>query len=167
MTTQPVLRRAGPDDLPAINDIFNHYVERSTCAYLTEPVTLGERQAWFADHGQGHPIWVVELAGEVVGWGSLSPFHVRAAYCHTVEDSVYLRPDCLRQGLGRLLLQRLIDSASELGHHTIVALIDSEQEGSIALHVACGFAPVGHLREVGHKFGRWLDVVYLQLVLTA
>jgi L-amino acid N-acyltransferase len=159
------IRRATVADLDAINAIYNHYVRHSTCTYQTEPETAGDRLAWFDRHGPKHPLVVAEIAGEVLGWGSLSPFHARAAYRHTVEDSVYVRHDAHRQGIGSAVLKDLIASAKELGHHTIIGGIDGEQAASIALHHRHGFAEVAHLRQVGFKFGRWLDVIYMQVML--
>ena len=159
------VRLATPADLPAVNAIYNHFVLCSTCTYQTEPATPAERAAWFAAHGPRHPVTVAEADGEVVAWASLSAFHPRAAYGRTVENSVYVRHDHHRRGLGSLMLADSIDRARDLGHHTIIALIDAEQAGSVALHQRHGFTQVARLREVGFKFGRWLDVVYLQRML--
>jgi phosphinothricin acetyltransferase len=156
------IRTATAGDLPAINGIYNHFVGCSTCTYQEEPSTAAEREAWFAAHGPEHPVTVAERAGEVVGWASLSRFHPRSAYRRTVENSVYVRHDRHGQGIGRALLADSVDRAAGLGHRTIVALIDAEQSTSLALHRSLGFTDAGLLRAVGFKFGRWLDVVYLQ-----
>jgi L-amino acid N-acyltransferase len=160
-----LIRPAAAADLEAINAIYNHYVRHSTCTYQTEPETPADRRAWFDRHGPQHPVIVAEAAGQTVGWGSLSAYHARAAYCHTVENSVYVRPDAMRRGIGSALLESLITRAQELGHRTIIAVIDTEQTASIAFHTRHGFVEAGRLREVGFKFGRWLDVVYMQLLL--
>jgi len=162
MTT---IRLATPADLGAINAIYNHYVLTSTCTYQEEPETSDARAAWFAAHGPTHPITVAMVDDVIVGWGSLSPFHRRAAYRHTVENSVYVSPDHHRRGIGRMLLADLIDRARAAGHHSILALIDAEQQPSIALHAQLGFQNVAFLREVGYKFGRWLHVSYMQRLL--
>lgn len=163
------IRLASTDDLPAINDIYNYYVIHSTATYQTEPSTLAERQDWFARHGPEYPVTVLEAwtadGLTVMGWGSLSAFHPRAAYRHTVEDSVYLRDDVRGRGYGPLLLGDLVDRAQRIGHHSIIGLIDADQAASTALHAKFGFAQVAHLKQVGHKFGRWLDVVYMQKML--
>ncbi|HEV2293129.1 MAG TPA: GNAT family N-acetyltransferase [Tepidisphaeraceae bacterium] len=156
---------ATADDLQAINDIYNHYVPCSTCTYQEEPETMDCRRGWFASHGPLHPITVATVGGDVVGWGSLSPFRERSAYRHTVENSVYVRHTHQRRGIGRGLLMDLIERASALGHHTIIAGIDAEQTGSILLHERLGFREVAYLPEVGFKFNRWLHVRYLQLML--
>jgi L-amino acid N-acyltransferase YncA len=165
MTIACTLRAATTANLAAIDAIYNHYVVHSTATYQTLPSTEAERGTWFAAHGPAHPVIVAELDGEVVGWGSLSPFHARAAFARTVENSVYIHHDFQRRGLGKALLTELIARGRALGHHTIVAAISADQEASLALHRALGFSESGRLREVGFKFGRWLDVAYLQLVL--
>ena len=156
------IRPATAADLPAINAIYNHYVLHATCTYQEEPSTADERTAWFAAHGPNHPVTVAERDGKVVGWGSLSRFHARSAYRNTVENSVYVPHDLHRQGIGSALLADLVERAKSAGHHSILALIDASQRGSVALHAKHGFVEVGRLREVGFKFGRWLDVVYMQ-----
>jgi L-amino acid N-acyltransferase YncA len=159
------IRLAVASDLPAINAIYNHYVIHSTCTYQTEPSTAEERSAWFNAHGPGYPVTVVEDDGEVIGWGSLSRFHMRAAYRPTVENSVYIRHDRLARGVGRLVLQDLIRRAEAQGYHSILAGISADQEPSVKLHARLGFVKVAHLREVGRKFEQWLDVVYMQKML--
>ncbi len=126
---------------------------------------MAGRRQWFAHHGAQHPVIVAELRREVVGWGSLSAYHARSAYRHTVENSVYVHHDYHRWGIGSTLLQDLIGRARALGHRAIIAGIDGEQNASLALHAKHGFQKVGHLKQVGYKFGRWLDVVYMELVL--
>src|SRR5688572_29400013 len=160
-----VIRPATEADLSAINDIYNHYVLHSTATYQEEPEPMEGRRVWFERHGPSHPVTVAEIAGRVVGWGSLSPFHARSAYRMTVENSVYLRPDHHGLGVGTLLLRDLVSRAKDLGHHAIIAGIDAEQPASIALHAKFGFARVALFKEVGFKFGQWRDVVYMQLLL--
>ena len=162
---RPLIRDARAEDLGAINAIYNHYVLHSACTYQEEPSTEQERAGWFAAHGPAYPVTVAEIDGAVVGWGSLSKFHPRSAYRKTVENSVYVRHDLHRHGIGALLLADLIERAKSLGHHSIIALIDSGQPGSLALHERYGFVKAAHLREVGIKFGRWGDVIYLQKML--
>jgi phosphinothricin acetyltransferase len=160
-----LIRSATISDCPAISAIYNHYVLHDTCTYQEEPEQLEDREKWFAAHGPQHPVIVAEEAGQVVGWASLSPYNPRSAYRYTVENSIYLKPDRRRLGIGKLLLQDLIDRAKALGHRTIIAGISSEQVGSLKIHENFGFIKVGHLKRVGYKASQWLDVVYLQLEL--
>jgi L-amino acid N-acyltransferase YncA len=160
-----LIRPATEADLGAINDIYNYYVLHSTATYQEEPEPIDARRAWLQRRGPSHPVTVAEVGERVVGWGSLSPFHARSAYRMTVENSVYLRPDHLRRGIGTLLLRDLVARAKALGHHTIIAGVDAAQPASVALHARVGFVQVALLKEVGFKFGRWCDVVYMQLVL--
>ncbi len=162
----PSLRPATLDDLAKINAIYNHYVLTSTATYQTVPETEGARQVWFRDRDPiRHPVTMVELAGHPVAWGSLSPFGKREAFARTVENSIYIHPDFQRRGLGSLLLQNQIQQATAAGHHAIVSAISGDQSGSLALHAVHGFTETGRLREVGWKFGQWLDLVYLQRML--
>ncbi len=160
-----LIRIATPADLPAINAIYNHYVACSTCTYQVEPSTDQERRQWYDAHDGLHPITVAEVDGQVVAWGSLSRFHPRAAYDRTVEDSLYVHHEWQRKGFGRAVLEDLISRARELGHHTVIAIISADQIASVAIHRALGFETVGDMKEVGFKFGRWLDIVYMQLML--
>jgi phosphinothricin acetyltransferase len=160
-----VIRPATVADLGAIRDIYNHYVLRSTCTFQVEPDTEGERLAWFRDRSPAHPVVVAALAGEVVGWAALSAWKARAAYGRSVEASVYVRHDVHRRGVGRALMLDLIGRARAAGHHTVIGGACTEQAASLALQESLGFERVACFREVGHKFGRWLDVAYTQLLL--
>lgn len=160
-----MIRPATEADLPAINAIYNHYVEHSTCTYQLAPESVEARLAWFYRHGAAHPVTVAEVAGEVVGWASLNVFNPREAYARTVENSVYIHHQHHRRGLGRAMLADLIARARALGHHTIIAGVSAEQTASIGLHAGFGFVEIGRLREVGFKHGQWLDVVSMQLML--
>ena len=160
------IRLAALTDLSAINDIYNFYVLNSTCTYQLEPETLEDRQAWFAAHAaETHPVTVAVLGDEVVGWGAISPFRPRAAYSHSVEASIYLRHDVQGRGIGKALLLDLIARAKAAGHHTLIGGASADQVASLALQKSLGFQQVGYLKEVGFKFGRWLDVVYSQIML--
>jgi len=159
------IRIARSADRAAIDAIYAHYVRTSTCTYTEEPESDEVRRAWFDSHGPAHPITVMEDDGAVVGWGSLSPWRSRSGYRHSVELSVYLRPESCGQGLGRELLADLIERARSLGYHAILGGVSADQTPSLRLHERMGFTRVAHLREVGFKFGRWLDVVYFQRLL--
>jgi phosphinothricin acetyltransferase len=159
------IRLATAADLPAINAIYNHYVDCSTCTFATVPTTDAERHSWFASRGPKHPVTVADESGTVIGWASLSTWNVRCGYLATVESSVYIHADHHRTGLGQRLMIDLIDRAKVLGHHTILAGISADQAPSIALHQRLGFEKISHFKEVGFKFGRWLDVIHMQLML--
>ncbi|HEY3915251.1 MAG TPA: GNAT family N-acetyltransferase [Verrucomicrobiae bacterium] len=159
------IRAATESDLVAINDIYNHYVLHSTCTYQEEPELIEDRRRWFHHHGEKHPIIVAEEGSRVVAWGSLTAYHPRSAYRRTVENSIYVHHEYRRKGLGALLLEDLIARARTLGHHAIIAVIDGEQAGSVALHTKFRFEHVGRFKKIGYKFGRWLDVIYMELML--
>jgi L-amino acid N-acyltransferase YncA len=167
----PAIRLANADDLPAINDIYNYYVHRSTCTYQLEPETLEARQGWFAAHPPDkYPVTVGEItseqnAREVVAWGALSKFRERAAYAPSVEASIYVRHDMHRCGIGRALLLDLIQRARDLGFHTLLGGVSADQIASLRLQESLGFQRIAHFREVGIKFGQRLDVIFLQLML--
>ena len=166
------IRLAERRDAEGIRAVYNRFVAESTALFDLVPRTLDEQVQWIDEHSGGHPALVAVVAGAapgvpggVVGFGSLSPFRTRPAYAGTVENSVYLRDDYQRRGIGRRLLEELIRLAESHGFHTVIARISGGNEASIALHAACGFEIVGVEREVGRKFGRWLDVVEMQRML--
>ena len=164
--SHPILRLATAEDLPALNAIYNHYVLHSTATYQTTPETEAARLAWFHNRNLAHhPVVVAEQAGRIAAWGSLSPFGKREAFAKTVENSIYVHPDCHRRGLGRLLLQDQLQRAAAAGHRALIAAISSDQAPSLALHRTLHFAEVGRLLQVGWKFDQWLDLVYLQRLL--
>ena len=164
--TTPLIRLATAADLPVINDIYNYYVPRSTCTYQLEPETLEGRRTWFANHPPDrYPVTVAALDGQIVGWSSLSKFRDRAAYDPTVEASVYIHHNHHRRGIGRALLVDLIERARAIGYHSLIGGASADQAASIALQESLGFQHVGRFKEVGYKFGRRLDVVFMQLML--
>lgn len=159
------IRLATIDDLAAVREIYNYYVARSTCTFQIELDTEAERLAWFRDRSPAHPVTVAEVAGQVIGWGALSPWKSRCAYARSVEASIYIHHEHHRRGLGRALLVDLIERARQLGHHTLIGGACTEQTASLALQQSLGFEQSAHFREVGYKFDRWLDVTYMQLFL--
>ncbi len=164
--TPPMLRLATEEDLASINDIYNYYVEFSTSTYQLQAEPLHARTAWFHEHHPDrYPVTVVELEGRVVAWGSLSKFRERDGYWPTVECSVYVDHRYHRRGLGRMILADLIVRARRAGFHSIIGGISADQTPSVALHAALGFHKTALLKQVGIKFGRWLDVIYMQLML--
>lgn len=160
------LRLAVAADRPAIDAIYAHYVRTSTCTFAESVESDDARAAWFEAHGPRHPITVLEADGEVLGWASLSPWKSRSAYRHSVELSIYVRHDSLHRGLGRELMADLIARAESLGYRALIGGVTSEQTASLRLHERFGFESVARFRDVGFKFGRWLDVVYLERLLS-
>jgi len=159
------IRLAFRADAEDINDIQNHYVVRSTATFLTDPLTLEQRLAWLENRSQAYPVIVAQADGLVAGWGSLEVFRARPAYRHTAEFSIYVHHEQHRRGIGRAILADLLARARALGHHALVGGCCSESAAIIALLEASGFSRVAHFREVGRKFDRWLDVVFLQRLL--
>lgn len=161
------IRRAIQDDVPAILAIYNHAIQHTTATYDYEPHTLEQRLAWFDDHERDDlPVFVAtDAAGVIVGWSSLSRYHLKPGYRFTAENSVYLSEAHRGRGLGAQLLAPLIDAARAGGLRAIIAVIDSTNEASLRLHAKFGFERVGHFRQIGFKFGRWLDVVYLERLI--
>ena len=159
------IRLARHDDAEAIRQIYNLEVSTSTVTFDLVPRTLGEQVQWLEARSGAHAVIVADRDGEVVGFASLSPFRDRPAYNSTVEDSVYVRADQRGQGLGAALLTELVALAGQHGFHTVVARIVGGHDASIELHRRLGFDEVGTEREVGRKFGKWLDVVVMQRLL--
>ena len=163
------IRRATPADAPAIAGIYNHEVEHETSTFDLVPRTLEDQLDWQNARDGAFGVFVAELAGpegpEVVGFGALSPYKERAAYRTTVEDSVYVRRDMGRRGIGRVILSHLLDTAADGGFHAVMARITTLSSGSIGLHESLGFRTVGVEREVGRKFNKWLHVCLMQVLL--
>jgi L-amino acid N-acyltransferase YncA len=161
------VRPATRADIPGILEIYNDAVLTTTATYDYEPRPLRHRVQWFEDHEKAKlPMFVAEDAdGKVVGWSSLSKYHDRMGYRFTVENSIYVAANARGRGVGKLLLAPLVESARELGLRAIIAVIDATNEVSVRLHAGFGFVEVGRFPKVGFKFGRWLDVVYMELLL--
>jgi L-amino acid N-acyltransferase len=160
-----IVRLAQATDAEAIRAIYNLEVTESTVTFDIVPRSHEEQRAWLAAHAGAHPAVVAVESDEVVGFGALSPYKDRPAYSTTVEDSVYVRRDRRGAGVGRLILGELLGLATRHGFHAVIARIVGDHEASITLHDRCGFTLVGVEKEVGRKFGRWLDVVELQRLL--
>lgn len=160
-----VLRLARPDDADAIREIYNAEVLGSTVTFDLRPRSLTEQQEWLEERSGALAVVVAEEEGAVVGFASLSLYRDRPGYSTTVEDSVYIRQDRRGAGLGRALLTEIVDVATAQGFHTVMARIVGHHSASIELHGSLGFEVVGVEREVGRKFGKWLDVVLMQRML--
>lgn len=163
-----LIRDALAADLPGILDIYNDAVLNTTAIWNEQPVDLANRQAWFdARQSQGYPILVaVDTEQQVLGYSSFGDWRPFEGFRQSVEHSVYIRADQRGQGLGPKLMSALIDRARASDKHVMVAAIESGNTASIALHERLGFVVTGKMPQVGTKFGRWLDLTFMQLNLS-
>jgi L-amino acid N-acyltransferase len=160
------IREANAGDVPAIAEIFNDAILNTTAVYFYEPVTELNRLDWFkAKRAEGWPVFVADDDGRTVGFSSYGPFRPSPGYLHSVEHSIYVHPERRGQGIGKLLIPPLIESAKARNIHTMIAGIDSANAASFRLHQHFGFEQVAHFKEVGFKFDRWLDLLFMQLWL--
>ncbi len=163
----PIIRDATVDDLPGILEIYNHAIINTTAVYSEQPHTLDMRRDWYNDRiSNGFPVFVAEINGEIAGFSTFGHFRAWPCYRYTVEHSVYVHIDHRGKGLSKLLLQPLINCAREMKLHAMIAGIDGENEVSYRLHQSFGFGEVAHFKEVGFKFGRWLDLKFMELILS-
>ena len=162
-----VIRPATVADAAAIAEIYNREVTETTATMDLVPRTLTDQQEWLTARSGAFAaiVGVDPVTRQVVAFASLSPFKERAAYRTTVEDSIYVHRDHGGRGIGKQILERLVEVARESGFHSVIARIEASSAASRALHTACGFELVGIEREVGRKFHRWLDVAVMQLLL--
>jgi len=160
------IRPAEENDLAGILEIYNHAIIHTTAVYNYNAHTLAMRRQWWEEKKlAGQPILVAVLNNQVLGFASYGPFRAWAAYKYSFESSVYIHPNFQGKGLGKKLVQQLIEVAKKDKVHTLVAGIDAENQASIILHQKLGFEAVGHFKQVGYKFGQWLDLVFYQLLL--
>lgn len=161
-----LVRDAVPADLPALLEIYNEAVANTTASWDYDPWSPVRHADWYAHKAErGFPLLVADEAGEVLGYATYGEFSGKVGYSATREHSIYVRPETQGRGIGRTLMQALIDRARQSGVHTLVGLLSADNVASAKLHAALGFVEVGRLREVGRKFGRWLDLSYVQLML--
>jgi phosphinothricin acetyltransferase len=160
------IRKADINDVPSILEIVNHAILHTTSNYLYEAQTLETQIQWFEDKKTKKFPVIVAVANEtVVGFGTYGTFREKIGYQYTVEHSVYVAPDFVGKGIGTLLLSELIQLAKSEGYHVMVGGIDAANLDSIAFHKKFGFTENGVLKEVGFKFGKWLDLQFMQLIL--
>jgi len=160
------IRDAGPDDAPRIAAIYAHHVLHGTATFDTEPPTVDAWRAKILDiAARGWPMLVAEQDGTVVGYAYATQFRDRPAYAATCENSIYVAQDRLGSGVGTALLTDLVARARGAGFEQMIAVIGGGEPASVALHSRLGFAHAGRMRDVGRKFGRSLDTVYMQLAL--
>lgn len=161
-----IVRQAEASDIPSILEIYNEEVLNSTFLYVITPQTIEEKMRWFEERkNAGFPVHVVLINDVVAGFGSYGTFRASPGYRYTVEHSVYVKKNYRGQGLSKILMEKLISSAKEQNLHVMIAGIDSQNEVSIRLHKSFGFEEVALIKQVGNKFGEWLDLKLLQLIL--
>ena len=161
-----LIRQAVDADLDAILAIHNDAILNSTALWTEEVVDRAEREEWLTSRiSVGNAVLVAIESGDVAGFAAYAPWRWKSGYRNTVEDSLYISEAYQGRGYGRALLVALIEHARGAGHHVMLADIESGNAASIALHESLGFVEAGRLREIGQKFGRWLDLTILQLDL--
>jgi L-amino acid N-acyltransferase YncA len=160
-----MIRDVAIEDAAAICEIYNHYVANTIVTFDEGPTQLGQMQAMIAEVTSAYPWYVWEEGGKVVGYACARRWHERSAYRFAAQGTVYLHPDWIGKGMGRQLYQRVISEVRSRGFHSLIGSIALPNEASVALHEKLGFVKVGHLKEVGWKFDRWIDVGYWELPL--
>jgi len=167
MDNNITIRGANEADLPAILDIYNDVIINTTAVYSEKPHTLQIRTNWFSDRiNNNFPVFVADADGRVAGFSSFGHFRAWPCYRYTVEVSVYVDTLFRGRGISKLLLRALIERAMEMNIHAVIAGISADNQVSINLHRAFGFEEVANFKEVGYKFGRWLDLKFFELMLS-
>jgi phosphinothricin acetyltransferase len=162
-----IIRKAEEQDLQAILDIYNDAILNTTAVYNYKPHTLAMRQEWFAQRQKDNfPVLVAVQGSTILGFSTYGHFRAWAAYKYSVEISVYIHPEHRGKGIAKLLYPPLFAIAKEQQLHTFIAGIDADNPASIKLHEHFGFTMAGHFKEVGYKFGKWLDLIFMQLHLS-
>jgi L-amino acid N-acyltransferase YncA len=160
------IRLATEEDLPEILTIYNDIILHTTAVYDYKPHTMDMRKSWFASKQKdGYPVFVAEKEKAIMGFSSIGPFRAWAAYKYSIENSVYVASDHRGKGTGKLLIPPLLRAARERNLHAVIASIDADNAPSIRLHQSFGFEEVAHFRQVGFKFGNWLDLKFFELIL--
>jgi L-amino acid N-acyltransferase YncA len=167
LSTPYAVSAARRAQLPEILSVYNEVIRNTTAVYSDVEVTLENREAWFdAKAGLGFPVLVAtDSSGGVLGFATFGEFRAWPGYRYSVEHSVHVRADCRGRGIGRALLLALLGAAASMQKHVMIGGIDADNAVSIGLHQSLGFSVVGHFREVGFKFGRWLDLKFLQRLI--
>lgn len=160
------IRKATSADVPKILDIINYSILHTTANYNYDIQTLEVQQKWFEDKkANNFPVIVAEVNENVIGFGSYGTFREKIGYQYTIEHSVYIEDEFTGKGIGKLLLSELIQLAKQQGFHVMIGAIDADNKGSIAFHKKFGFVENGIIKEAGFKFGKWLDLLFMQLIL--
>jgi L-amino acid N-acyltransferase YncA len=166
LVTEGIIRVATEADLEAITAIYNDAILMTTASWDDQIVGIDDRRRWLAEHAtEPNVTLVAEIDGEVVGFAGYGSFREKAGYDFTVEHSVYLAPEAQGRGLGTRLLSELIEAAAARGIHVMIGGLSADNDVSLKLHQRLGFVETARMPQVGKKFGRWLDLVFVQLVL--
>ena len=160
-----MIRNVSLDDAEAICDIYNHYIANTIVTFEEEPVSVRYMRAFVEEVTASYPCYVWEEAGRVAGYSCARKWNERSAYRFTAQGTVYLHPDFTGRGIGRKLYEPVISELRNRGFHSVIGSIALPNDTSVAMHEKMGFVKVAHLKEVGWKFGRWIDVGYWQLFL--
>ena len=161
-----LIRDANESDLPVILDIYNDVIVNTTAVYSEKPHTLQMRKDWYLDRiNNDFPVFVADINGNIAGFCSFGHFRAWPCYRYTAELSLYVEGSYRGKGISKIMLQALIDRAREMNVHALLAGISADNQISINLHRSFGFVEVAHFKEVGYKFGRWLDLKFLELIL--
>ncbi|MBV9962305.1 MAG: N-acetyltransferase [Parafilimonas sp.] len=160
------IRNATENDLQQVLEIYNDAIINTTSVFQYDPHTIEMRKDWFAQKQKdSFPVFVAEENNMIVGFSTFGPFRNWQGYKYSVEHSIYVKDGQRNKGIGKLLMQPLIDAARQMGLHTIIAGIDADNKISIQFHKQFGFEKVGYIKQAGWKFERWLDLVFMQLML--
>lgn len=165
LKTDLIIKLAEPSDVPGITEIYNEAIVNGTATFDTEIKSIENRTQWLNQHQGNYPVWVAIYNNTLVAWCSLTQYSDRAAYAGTAEVSVYVHHQYRGRNLGNILVEHLVQQAKELGLHCLLARITEGNDTSIRLHQKYGFTIVGVMKEVGFKFGRYLDVTLMQMVI--
>jgi phosphinothricin acetyltransferase len=162
-----MIRPVRLEDSPAICDIYNYYVRNTRITPEEEAVSTGEMESRIMEITKNFPWLVSEENNEIIGFAFLHHYVARSAYRFAVEDSIYIKHDLTQNDAGSQLMAALLGEARKMGKHSVIALMELGNKASEALHRKFGFTEIGHLKETGFKFDKWVDVSYWQLILQA
>lgn len=160
-----MIREVRPDDAAQIAGIYNRYILETTISFETQPLSAEDMRKRIEEISSYFPYLVAENNGKLIGYCYAHPWKERAAYCKTLETTIYLASEAKGKGLGARLMTQLIKECRNRGYHALIACITAENEESCQFHERLGFKKVSHFEQVGQKFGRWLDVADYELIL--
>ena len=160
-----LIREASITDLPGILDIYNDAIRNLTATFDLTEQSLKERTTWYNKYGGKYPLIVAEINGEIAGYSCLGSFRDKPAYARTTELSIYISSHHRGKGIGKAMMQEILQRAAQLGYHTVIGGITAGNEASVKLHERFGFQLAGRFKEVGYKFDEWQDVLFYQLMI--